>query len=96
MVDPDFTCPRCSARYKVVRMPPEPPVTELRAIHCVICRNELASNEDGNILKYFLVGGARRRSRERDWSLVADRAHPSPGRVSLFSWRPRRCSTRLC
>jgi len=70
MVDPDFTCPGCSARYKVVRMPPEPPVTLTspvtsrlrRAIYRVICRQELAPYEEGNILKYFLVERARQRS----------------------------------
>ena len=72
MDDPEFTCPRCSALYKVVRMPAEPPVTATSpvtlgsrgAIHCVVCPQEFPSNEGGTILKYFLVSGARRRFRE--------------------------------
>jgi hypothetical protein len=50
----DFSCPRCQARYKIVRLK-----SEINAVHsmleCKVCRHELAPTEGGDILKYFLV-----------------------------------------
>ncbi len=60
-LDEEFTCPKCGAQYKLVRMPAP---ADLRdpPLHCKICSQEFASTDEGNILKYFLVG-RRRRSR---------------------------------
>ena len=53
--DEDFTCPKCGAAYKIVRMPALGDFRN-RPIHCKICTQEFASTDEGNILKYFLVG----------------------------------------
>jgi len=55
----DFTCPKCSAEYKLVRMP-APVESRDRPLQCKICKHELASADGENILKYFLVGRNRR------------------------------------
>jgi hypothetical protein len=51
----DFSCPRCQARYKIVRLK-----SEISAVHpmleCKVCQHELAPTEGSDILKYFLVG----------------------------------------
>jgi hypothetical protein len=39
----------------LVRIPAQVPSRGL-PLHCKICRQELASTDDGNILKYFFVG----------------------------------------
>src|SRR5262245_41332810 len=57
----DFTCPKCGAEYKVVRMP-APAGSRDSPLHCKICNQEFASTDGENILKYFLVS-RRRRSR---------------------------------
>jgi hypothetical protein len=50
----DVTCPRCQARYKVVRMKVEPGKSH-PTLQCRACHGPLASTEGDNILKYFLV-----------------------------------------
>jgi hypothetical protein len=57
----DFSCPQCGAQYKLVRMPAPADSDEL-PLHCKVCSEEFASTNEGDILKYFLVG-RRRRSR---------------------------------
>jgi len=59
--DEEFTCPKCGAQYKLVRMPAPADFRDL-PLHCKNCSQEFASTDEGNILKYFLVG-RRRRSR---------------------------------
>jgi hypothetical protein len=61
--DENFTCPKCGAHYKLVRMA-APAYSRDRTLHCKICQQELASSGDGNIFKYFLVGAARASSRQ--------------------------------
>jgi hydrogenase maturation factor HypF (carbamoyltransferase family) len=56
----DFTCPKCGAHYKLVRMPAPADSPDL-PLHCKICSQEFASTDEGNILKYFLVGRRPRR-----------------------------------
>lgn len=54
-VDENFNCPRCNARYKLVRMPAQVH-SRYASLHCKICQQELPAIEDGSILKYFFVG----------------------------------------
>ena len=49
-----FSCPRCQARYKIVRIQAEPGIAH-RMVHCKVCSQPLASIEGDEILKYFLV-----------------------------------------
>jgi len=55
----DFSCPKCGAQYKLVRMPAQANFLD-RPVQCKNCSQELPSTDDGNILKYFLVGRRRR------------------------------------
>ena len=55
LADEDFTCPKCGAAYKIVRVP-APAESRGRPLHCKSCSQEFASTDEGNILKYFLVG----------------------------------------
>ena len=50
----DFACPRCQARYKIVRMRSEPGIAHL-IVQCRVCEEPLAPTENDHILKYFLV-----------------------------------------
>jgi prepilin signal peptidase PulO-like enzyme (type II secretory pathway) len=63
----DFTCPKCGAAYKLVRMP-APADSRDPPLHCKICSQQFAPTDNGNILKYFLVG---RRRRSRSGALTA-------------------------
>lgn len=55
----DFVCGGCGARYKVVRMEADAGLPD-RLIHCTACRKPLpATDDEKNILKYFLVGRGR-------------------------------------
>lgn len=59
----NFSCPQCQAQYKLIRVPAQGG-SESPPLKCKVCSQEFASTEDGNILKYFLVG-ARRQQRIR-------------------------------
>jgi transcription elongation factor Elf1 len=50
----DFACPRCQARYKIVRMRSEPGIVH-QMLQCRVCEEQLASTENDHLLKYFLV-----------------------------------------
>jgi transcription elongation factor Elf1 len=50
----DFACPRCTARYKIVRVMVEQPAKH-DLLQCIVCEQELAPTENDYILKYFLV-----------------------------------------
>ena len=50
----DFACPRCQARYKIVRIKSEPGATH-QMLQCMMCEQSLAPTEGDDILKYFLV-----------------------------------------
>ena len=63
----DFTCPKCGAEYKLVRMP-APAESRDSPLHCKICNQEFASTDGESILKYFLV--SRRRPFAASTSLV--------------------------
>lgn len=54
----DFVCPRCTSRYKLVRVHAEPGLPE-HLIHCRVCKEPLAATEGDYVLKYFLVGKRR-------------------------------------
>jgi hypothetical protein len=58
----NFSCPRCQARYKVVRVKSEAGVA-YRMLECTVCQQELAPTEGDDILKYFLVGRPRTEKR---------------------------------
>jgi transcription elongation factor Elf1 len=60
----DFTCPRCQARYKTVRMQSEPGIAH-GMLQCVVCGQSLAPTESDAILKYFLLGRPRRNNASR-------------------------------
>jgi hypothetical protein len=51
----EFSCPRCRAHYKVVRVKSEAGATH-PMLECRVCQHELAPTEGDDILKYFLVG----------------------------------------
>jgi hypothetical protein len=55
----DFACPRCQARYKIVRIKSEAGAVH-QALQCTVCKQQLAPTEDDNILKYFLVSAPRK------------------------------------
>jgi transcription elongation factor Elf1 len=50
----DFACPRCQARYKIIRMRSEPGIVH-QMLQCRVCEEQLASTENDHVLKYFLV-----------------------------------------
>jgi hypothetical protein len=58
----DFTCPRCQARYKVIRVKSET-VAAYRMLECTVCLQELPPTEGDDILKYFLVERPRAEKR---------------------------------
>jgi hypothetical protein len=53
----DFVCPRCTSRYKLVRVRTEPE-RQNRLIHCRVCKEPLAPTDGEYVLKYFLVDKA--------------------------------------
>jgi hypothetical protein len=62
-----FACPTCGADYEIVRVEAPAAIPEGR-LTCVKCGGPLHARERRYILKYFLVGAARRtplRSRNR-------------------------------
>jgi hypothetical protein len=54
----DFVCPRCTSRYKLIRVRAEPGLLS-HVIHCKVCNEPLAPTDGEFVLKYFLVGRAR-------------------------------------
>jgi predicted Zn finger-like uncharacterized protein len=54
----DFTCPKCGARYKLVRVKPGPRTTN-HAVHCKVCRHSLGPRDGEDVLKYFLVSESK-------------------------------------
>ena len=50
----DFTCPRCTSRYKFVRVRADPDLPG-RLIHCRVCKEPFAPTDGEYVLKYFLV-----------------------------------------
>ena len=55
----DFACPRCTSRYKVVRVRAEPELPH-HLIHCTVCKEALAPTDGEYALKYFLVDKAKK------------------------------------
>ena len=55
----DFMCPRCTSRYKLVRVRADPELPS-RLIHCRICKEPFAPTDGEYVLKYFLVGKAKK------------------------------------
>jgi hypothetical protein len=54
----DFVCPRCTSRYKLVRVRAEPGLRG-HLVHCRVCREPFASMDGEYALKYFLVDRAK-------------------------------------
>ena len=52
--DDEFKCPKCQARYKVVRRNSDTKGIH-QSLHCKICGQPLTPTHEGHILKYFLV-----------------------------------------
>ena len=50
----DFSCPSCSAHYRVVRMKSEGRAA-YQYLQCTVCQQQLAPTDGDDILKYFLV-----------------------------------------
>jgi hypothetical protein len=52
----NFSCPKCGATYKVVRVP-KPDSGELQSnpISCIGCNYLLPPGEDGFVLKYVMI-----------------------------------------
>ena len=57
----DFVCPRCTSRYKLVRVRAEPGLLS-HVIHCKVCKEPLPPTDGEHVLKYFLVDRARKRN----------------------------------
>jgi hypothetical protein len=57
----DFVCPRCTSRYKLVRVRAEPGLLS-HVIHRKVCKEPLPPTDGDYALKYFLVGRVRRRN----------------------------------
>ena len=55
----DFMCPRCTSRYKLVRVRADPELPS-RLIHCRVCKESFAPTDGEYVLKYFLVDKARK------------------------------------
>src|SRR5262249_53552076 len=53
-VPADFKCSKSSARYKVVRVKPEPQSPNW-LVHCKLCKEPLAAMDGEDILKHFLT-----------------------------------------
>jgi len=60
-----FSCNHCGGRYKVVHVEMESVADDNPQIACVICGMPLQAYEGKFALKYFLVSGAKERSRLR-------------------------------
>jgi hypothetical protein len=71
----DFVCPRCTSRYKIVRVRAEPGLPSL-PIHCRVCKEALAPTEGEYALKYFLVDRATKRN-DVDLRMRHSRARPT-------------------
>jgi len=50
----DFMCPRCTSRYKLVRVRADPKLPS-RLIHCRVCKEPFTPTDGEYVLKYFLV-----------------------------------------
>src|SRR5262249_45474647 len=57
----DFTCPRCTSRYKFVRVRADPDLPG-RLIHCRVCKEPFAPTDGEYVVKYFLVDKAKKHS----------------------------------
>jgi hypothetical protein len=57
----DFVCPRCTSRYKLVRVRAEPG-SRSHLVHCRVCKEPFPSMGGEYALKYFLVDRARKRN----------------------------------
>ena len=57
----DFMCPRCTSRYKFVRVRADPELPS-RLIHCRVCKEPFAPTDGEYVLKYFLVDKEKKRN----------------------------------
>src|SRR5215831_7821007 len=55
----DFMCPRCTSRYKLVRVRSNPELP-IRLIHCRVCKESFSPTDGEYVLKYFLVDKAKK------------------------------------
>ena len=55
-----FICPRCTSRYKLVRVRADPKLPS-RLIHCRVCKEPFTPTDGEYVLKYFLVDKAKKR-----------------------------------
>ena len=55
----DFMCPRCTSRYKLVRVLADRELPS-RLIHCRVCKESFAPTDGEYVLKYFLVDKAKK------------------------------------
>ena len=55
----DFMCPRCTSRYKFVRVRADRELPS-RLIHCRVCKEPFAPTDGEYVLKYFLVDKAKK------------------------------------
>jgi hypothetical protein len=55
----DFVCPKCTSRYKLVRVHLEKSLPS-RLIHCRVCKERLTPTDGEYALKYFLVEATTR------------------------------------
>ena len=62
--DIEFNCPYCQAGYKVVRVPRVGPTSDVPVL-CRACEHPLASNDGGDMLKYFLIDAGQAPKRGR-------------------------------
>src|SRR5262249_50550457 len=55
----DFMCPRCTSRYKLVRVRANPEFPS-GLIQCRVCKEPFAPTDGEYVLKYFLVDKAKK------------------------------------
>ena len=77
----DFVCPRCTSRYKLVRVRAEPKLPS-HLLHCKVCKEPLAATDGEYALKYFLVVHGRRRN-GADLHMRHPRARPVEDRPAV-------------
>jgi len=59
----DFACPRCQARYRIVRIKSEPGAIH-QMLQCLVCEQSLEPTDGDDILKYFLVSPRKKSLRQ--------------------------------
>src|SRR5262252_2211929 len=85
----DFKCPRCTSRYRLVRVRADREFPS-RLIHCRVCKEPFAPTDGEYVLKYFLVDKAKKRN-----GIDLRMNHPPERRASKLRLAPSSLAGRL-